>query len=171
MALVAELKGGALKDRHWGKVLRTCLRLPRRVTLQSLTVGHVWDCGGAGDDGADDDDGAGSAGAAEAAAAAAADAAAVEAGARLIDPAAAERRRQRLAVGPLHKRPDVQAALRDVLRTAQGEMALEEFLRQLREHWGGAALDLAQFQARSRDMTCGLLCSLFPCFRAPSKAP
>ena len=42
-------------------------------------------------------------------------------------------------MGPLHKRPDVQAALRDVLRTAQGEMALEEFLRQLREHWGGAA--------------------------------
>ena len=64
---------------------RSCLRLPRRVTLQSLTVGHVWDCGsGDADDDDDDQEGGGGAGAAERQAAAAADAAAVEAGAQPV---------------------------------------------------------------------------------------
>lgn len=40
--------------------------------------------------------------------------------------------------------------VRDVIRTAQGEMALEEFLRQIRDYWSEYQLDLANYQNKSR---------------------
>jgi len=43
-----------------------------------------------------------------------------------------------------------QKSLSDVFRTAQGEMGLEEFLRQIREHWSNLEFDLVNFQNRCR---------------------
>ncbi|GBG31493.1 Dynein heavy chain, cytoplasmic [Hondaea fermentalgiana] len=43
-----------------------------------------------------------------------------------------------------------QKPLQEIFRTAQGEMALEEFLRQIREFWTTYELDLVNFQNRCR---------------------
>jgi dynein heavy chain 1 len=43
-----------------------------------------------------------------------------------------------------------EVGVRDVIRTAQGEMALEEFLRQVKEQWTDYELDLANYQNRCR---------------------
>jgi dynein heavy chain 1 len=43
-----------------------------------------------------------------------------------------------------------EAAVRDVIKTAQGEMALEEFLRQVRDYWTEYELELANYQNRCR---------------------
>jgi dynein heavy chain 1 len=40
--------------------------------------------------------------------------------------------------------------LRQIIRTAQGEMALDEFLRQVAEHWTQYQLDLVSYQNRCR---------------------
>ncbi|OQR99244.1 dynein heavy chain, partial [Thraustotheca clavata] len=40
--------------------------------------------------------------------------------------------------------------LRNIIRTAQGEMALDEFIRQVSEHWTTYALDLVNYQNRCR---------------------
>ncbi|KDO30766.1 hypothetical protein SPRG_04667 [Saprolegnia parasitica CBS 223.65] len=40
--------------------------------------------------------------------------------------------------------------LKSIIRTAQGEMALDEFLRQVAEHWTTYALDLVNYQNRCR---------------------
>ena len=77
-----EMKGAALQERHWARLLKL-LRL-ERVPLSQLTLEHLW---------------------------------------------SADLVAQRARVA-------------DVLAVAQGEMALEEFLRGLREHW-------AQVRARA----------------------
>ncbi|OQR92538.1 dynein heavy chain [Achlya hypogyna] len=41
-------------------------------------------------------------------------------------------------------------ALKDIIRKAQGEMALDEFLRQVSEHWTTYALELVNYQNRCR---------------------
>lgn len=43
-----------------------------------------------------------------------------------------------------------QRSLSDIFRTAQGEMALEEYLRQIKEYWGKSELELVNFQNRCR---------------------
>ncbi|KAJ2009178.1 dynein heavy chain [Coemansia thaxteri] len=43
-----------------------------------------------------------------------------------------------------------EAAIRDVIAVAQGEMALEEFLAQIRETWTGYVLELVPYQAKCR---------------------
>jgi dynein heavy chain 1 len=42
------------------------------------------------------------------------------------------------------------AAFRDIITQAQGEMALEEYVKKVREHWQAAQLDLVQYQAKCR---------------------
>ncbi|KAF0752435.1 hypothetical protein AaE_006036, partial [Aphanomyces astaci] len=42
------------------------------------------------------------------------------------------------------------ASVKDIIRTAQGEMALDEFVRQVSEHWTTFALDLVNYQNRCR---------------------
>ncbi|ORY16897.1 dynein heavy chain [Clohesyomyces aquaticus] len=49
-----------------------------------------------------------------------------------------------LQLGPSEK------VIRDVITQAQGEMALEEFLRQVRETWQNYALDLVTYQGKCR---------------------
>ncbi|RHY29832.1 hypothetical protein DYB32_004823 [Aphanomyces invadans] len=41
-------------------------------------------------------------------------------------------------------------SLKEIIRTAQGEMALDEFLRQVSEHWTTFSLDLVNYQNRCR---------------------
>uniref|UniRef100_A0A146KZ76 Dynein heavy chain, cytoplasmic n=1 Tax=Lygus hesperus TaxID=30085 RepID=A0A146KZ76_LYGHE len=43
-----------------------------------------------------------------------------------------------------------EAVVKDIILTAQGEMALEEFLRQVRESWQNYALDLINYQNKCR---------------------
>ncbi|KAK4963385.1 dynein heavy chain [Elasticomyces elasticus] len=43
-----------------------------------------------------------------------------------------------------------ETAIRDVIAQAQGEMALEEFLRTVREHWQSYTLDLVNYQNKCR---------------------
>ena len=43
-----------------------------------------------------------------------------------------------------------ESTIRDVLAQAQGEMALEEFLKQVRETWQNYALDLVNYQNKCR---------------------
>ncbi|KAF2488243.1 dynein heavy chain, N-terminal region 2-domain-containing protein [Neohortaea acidophila] len=43
-----------------------------------------------------------------------------------------------------------EAVIRDVISQAQGEMALEEFVRTVREHWQNYTLDLVQYQSKCR---------------------
>ncbi|BGP05267.1 dynein heavy chain [Rhodotorula toruloides] len=43
-----------------------------------------------------------------------------------------------------------ETAIRDVIVQAQGEMALEEFLKQVKETWTGYALDLVNYQNKTR---------------------
>ena len=43
-----------------------------------------------------------------------------------------------------------ESIIRDVIAQAQGEMALEEFLRSVREHWQNYALDLVNYQNKCR---------------------
>jgi dynein heavy chain 1 len=40
--------------------------------------------------------------------------------------------------------------VKEIILTAQGEMALEEFLRQVRESWQGYTLDLINYQNKCR---------------------
>ncbi|KAH9136192.1 hypothetical protein LEN26_006284 [Aphanomyces euteiches] len=42
------------------------------------------------------------------------------------------------------------SSLKDIIRTAQGEMALDEFIRQVSEHWTQFSLDLVSYQNRCR---------------------
>jgi dynein heavy chain 1 len=43
-----------------------------------------------------------------------------------------------------------EAVIRDVIAQAQGEMALEEFVRSVREHWQNYSLDLVNYQNKCR---------------------
>ena len=43
-----------------------------------------------------------------------------------------------------------ESAIRDVITQAQGEMALEEFVRSVREHWSNYTLDLVNYQSKCR---------------------
>ena len=43
-----------------------------------------------------------------------------------------------------------ETVIRDVITQAQGEMALEEFVRSVREHWQNYSLDLVQYQTKCR---------------------
>lgn len=43
-----------------------------------------------------------------------------------------------------------ESVLRDILAQAQGEMALEEFVRSVREHWQNYSLDLVSYQSKCR---------------------
>ncbi|SPN99639.1 probable dynein heavy chain, cytosolic [Cephalotrichum gorgonifer] len=43
-----------------------------------------------------------------------------------------------------------EAIVKDIIAQAQGEMALEEFLRQVRETWSNYALDLVNYQSKCR---------------------
>ena len=87
--LVAELKTGAMKDRHWKRALS---EMRVAMPLSQLLVGHLWDG------------------------------------------------------GLLSK----ERVVRDILRTAQGEMALEQFLLEIKEHWTSLELDLVNYQNKCR---------------------
>nr|POE72457.1 dynein heavy chain, cytoplasmic [Quercus suber] len=43
-----------------------------------------------------------------------------------------------------------ESVIRDVIMQAQGEMALEEFVRSVREHWQNYSLDLVNYQSKCR---------------------
>jgi dynein heavy chain 1 len=43
-----------------------------------------------------------------------------------------------------------EALIKDVIIQAQGEMALEEYLKQVRENWTSYALDLVNYQNKCR---------------------
>lgn len=88
-ALIADLKGGALKDRHW-KIILQDLRIT--VPFNQLTLGGLWDA-------------------------------------------------------DLQKN---ETAVKDVLIRAQGEMGLEEFLREVREYWSAFQLDLVPYKSKTR---------------------
>ena len=91
--LVAELKTGAMKDRHWKRALS---EMRVAMPLSQLLVGHLWDG------------------------------------------------------GLLSK----ERVVRDILRTAQGEMALEQFLLEIKEHWTSLELDLVNYQNKCRLIRC-----------------
>lgn len=43
-----------------------------------------------------------------------------------------------------------EALIKDVIVQAQGEMALEEYIKQVRENWTSYALDLVNYQNKCR---------------------
>ncbi|KAJ3176317.1 hypothetical protein HDU87_005359 [Geranomyces variabilis] len=90
-SVITDLKSEAVKDRHW-KQLYKSLGLENRVTLNDMTMGHLWDA-------------------------------------------------------DLRKN---EAAVREILTVAQGEMALEEFLKQVKETWTNYSLELVVYQNKCR---------------------
>lgn len=49
--------------------------------------------------------------------------------------------------------------IKDVIVQAQGEMALEEYLKQVRENWTSYALDLVNYQNKCRLIRYALQCA------------
>ncbi|XP_077971534.1 cytoplasmic dynein 1 heavy chain 1-like isoform X1 [Styela clava] len=87
--MVVELKGSAVKERHWKQLMR---QLRVSWVLSDLTLGQVWD----------------------------------------VD---------------LLRNENI---IRDILSVAQGEMALEQYLTQVREEWQAYELDLINYQNKCR---------------------
>eukprot|EP00945_MAST-04E_sp_MAST-4E-sp1_P001635 g1635.t1 len=58
----------------------------------------------------------------------------------------------RLVLGQLLDSPlkKKETAIKDIIRTAQGEMALEEFLKELKEYWSTNQLELVNYQNKCR---------------------
>ncbi|KAJ8607590.1 hypothetical protein MRB53_040174 [Persea americana] len=89
--LLTEMRGEAVRERHWTKIFKA-LQPNKRYSALAMTLGDVWD----------------------------------------------------LQLGPN------ESTIRDVLAQAQGEMALEEFVRSVREHWQSYTLDLVNYQNKCR---------------------
>lgn len=89
--MLGELRGEALRDRHWSKIYKA-LKPNQRYAANNQTVGDVWDL--------------------------------------------------KLTVS--------EKVIREIIAQAQGEMALEEFLRQVRETWQNYTLDLVNYQNKCR---------------------
>lgn len=49
-----------------------------------------------------------------------------------------------------------ESLIKDVIIQAQGEMALEEYIKQVRENWTSYALDLVNYQNKCRLIRCVL---------------
>jgi dynein heavy chain 1 len=89
--LLTELRGDAVRERHWTKIFKN-LAPSKRYSALSMALGDVWD----------------------------------------------------LQLGPS------ESVIRDVIAQAQGEMALEEFVRMVRETWQNYSLDLVNYQNKCR---------------------